>query len=136
MGALENANKSNSTKENFQNFWAGVKELAGIIFGENEAEYDGSEESIDQAIKETKKESKGNAKELSELDKVGQKLKENMARFQYEIEGTEETKTDGFNNLPNKLEGIEASVSEIKAVEMESKSKNKGGKSKTRVEEE
>lgn len=92
---------------------------------------------LEEEIEEAKKE--GTPEEIAELNKIKQmavlteRVLDEKAAEQFKIAEPEKD-NDGFNKIPNKLDGMEATVSEEKAVKDLSQRK-KGGKEKTRVDE-
>ena len=132
MGALANRIKESTLGKIFEEVKIAFNELL------DDAIVDDDSQTIENAIEETKKEYPG----IADIDKVGQisnandKVLDEMAK---RFDDTEYFKTnvdeDGYYKLENKLENIKAEVSEKNVMNLENNSRVKGGKQKTRVDE-
>lgn len=134
MGALANRIKESTLGRIFEELKIAFNELV------NE-DIDDYVETVDEAIEETKKEYPG----MADLKKVGQiaiandKVLDEMAeRFddkEYFKDTLSDIDEDGYYKVENKLQDIKAEVSEKNAVDLEKNSRAKGGKQRTRVDE-
>ena len=134
MGALANRIKESTLGRIFEELK--IASIAVIKFlDEDKNDY---VETVDEAIEETKKEYPG----MADLEKVRQiaiandKVLDEMAeRFDDKEYFKTNVDEDGYNKLENKLDNIKAEVSEKNAMNLENNSRIKGGKQKTRVDE-
>lgn len=123
-----------------------IGQVIGGAFGAfigmiNFEEYD-EEQTVEEAVREILKENPKMAEEMNnfiEIDKISEKVLDEKVKKQFDSSKTfgndaYDGKTDGYNNIENKLNGIEAKVSEKDALEGKSE-RIKGGKQKTRVDE-
>lgn len=112
-------------KEWFRDFKKACKELLDAFNAEVEDYIEmGTKQAVEEAIKETKKE---NPEMAGELDKI-------QSQLEKQIPANEEKDEDGYNKIPDKVGDIRVEVSEEKAIR-EGKQRAKGGKQKTRVDE-
>ena len=101
-------------------------------------------ETVEEAIKQTIEKNPQDSEELEKLmpiNKISQKVLEEKANIQFdtsrtfgiELNGKDE---DGYNKIEDKVtKSVKAEVSEEKARENSAKAREKGGKQKTRVDE-
>lgn len=116
-----------AVKEWFEDFIKACRELLDAFSAEAEEYFElGTKQAIEEAIQETKKE---NPEMAGELDKIQSQLEK-----QFKTDDVNEKDEDGYYKIPNKVGDIRAEVSEEKAIQ-EGKQRTKGGKQKTRVDE-
>jgi len=133
MGALTNVRK-NLSKNPILKMFGEMRELLVFMIN-SEGEVD--EQTVEQAIKETQK---SNPNELKNLEKVEEAIKFQESRLDKEgvdrFKITDEEKDeDGYNMLPDKFKDIRETVSEKDAIKNTNSEREKGGRQRTRVDE-
>lgn len=150
MGTLkENIRESNSAiKEWFEDFKRACVELANTFLGEDIEDVEAygdmeQNQAIELATAETIKENPEMSKDLNKVEEAlayeGRKREKWAGElFKFEIPETivSEKDEDGYHKIEDKVtKHIKAEVSEQQAREASEKGREKGGKQKTRVDE-
>lgn len=135
MEPLEVNAETNEKRAFWKDFFADLKQAVKELLNMEE-EYE--EDNIDKAIKDTElseEEAKKIGEALSyEQEKLEKQATDRFEDFKFEINDPEKDE-DGFNKIPDHVtEQVKAQVSEEKA-KAETKGRAKGGKEKTRVDE-
>lgn len=111
----------------------------GAFIGMVNFQYE-EDESIEEAIKETVKENPeiaGDLNKVIEIVEIENKVLAEMEPDYTEAFGKElgVKDKDGYNKIPDKLDDIGAKVSENEALNTNAKEREKGGRQRTRVDE-
>lgn len=101
-------------------------------------------ETVEEAVKQTIEENPQNRKELEKfmpINEISQKVLDQKAKTQFDTSHTFGTELDrkdedGYNKIEDKVTNlVKAEVSEEKAMENSAKAREKGGRQRTRVDE-
>lgn len=123
MGALARKIKESNMYQMFES-------VQKLILDMVNSEYEPDDQTVEQAIADVKKENP--EMDLNDIEKdinEGTKALEEQAK---ELFGKDE---DGYNKIPNKLENIKADVQKIEIEEDKTVERAKGGRERTRVDE-